>query len=196
VWPGSRWRRASVAILTAALVASMTLLLVHRGARPAASPTSSAYGQIPSWLPKAKLAVNRVVTASAAHPWLAIEGDTVAARLAGGRTLVAAVGPVVPRDGSFPVPATTPCAFTVTFRSASGAVPLRSDAFTILDELGHLHHPRVTTTGGGAPPRSVLPGQTVSLTVSGVLPTGNGRLSWTPAGAKPLVSWDFDVEID
>jgi hypothetical protein len=174
----------------------MTLLIADRGARRAASTAPSAYGQIPSWLPKAKVAVNRVVTASAAHPWLAVEGDTVAARLAGGRTLVAAVGPVVPREGSFPVPATTPCVFTITFSSASGEVQLRSGAFTILDEFGHLHHPRVTTTGGGAPPRRVAPGQTVSLTISGVLPTGNGRLSWTPAGAKPLVSWDFDVEID
>jgi hypothetical protein len=42
----------------------------------------------------------------------------------------------------------------------------------------------------------VAPGQTVSLTVSDVLPTGNGRLRWTPTGAKPTVSWDFDVEID
>jgi hypothetical protein len=174
----------------------MTLLVAGRGASRAASAAPSSYGQIPSWLPKAKLAVNRVVTASAAHPWLAVEGDTVSARLAGGHTLVAAVGPVVPREGSFPVPATTPCAFTVTFSSASGDVPLRSSAFTILDEFGHLHHPRVTAIGGGAPPRSVSPGQTVSLSVSGVLPTGNGRLSWTPAGAKPLVSWDFDVEID
>ena len=33
------------------------------------------------------------------------------------------------------------------------------------------------------------------LTVSAVLPTGNGALHWAPAG-RPLVSWDLDVEID
>jgi predicted lipoprotein with Yx(FWY)xxD motif len=33
------------------------------------------------------------------------------------------------------------------------------------------------------------------LTVYAVLPTGNGRLQWSPAG-KPIVSWDFEVEID
>jgi hypothetical protein len=106
------------------------------------------------------------------------------------------VGPNVPEEGEFPVPATTPCTFTITFTAASGVVPLRARAFTILDELGHIHHPRVSVTGGGALPRRVAPGQTVSLTVSDVLPTGNGRLRWTPTGAKPTVSWDFDVEID
>jgi hypothetical protein len=32
--------------------------------------------------------------------------------------------------------------------------------------------------------------------VSDALPTGNGRLRWAPVGVKPVVSWDFDVEID
>jgi hypothetical protein len=36
----------------------------------------------------------------------------------------------------------------------------------------------------------------VSLTVSDVLPTGNCRLRWAPEGTTPIVSWDFDVEID
>jgi hypothetical protein len=29
-----------------------------------------------------------------------------------------------------------------------------------------------------------------------VLPTGNGQLRWVTAGAKPIVSCEFDVEID
>ena len=41
------------------------------------------------------------------------------------------------------MPKTSPCSFTVTFTAASGAVPLSAQAFTILDELGRLHHPRV-----------------------------------------------------
>jgi hypothetical protein len=32
--------------------------------------------------------------------------------------------------------------------------------------------------------------------VRSVLPIGGGRLSWAPDGFKPLVSWDFDVELD
>jgi hypothetical protein len=102
---------------------------------------------------------------------------------------------VVPEDGEFPVPATSPCTFTVTFKAATATVPLRAGAFTILDELGHVHHPQVTAAGGPLPAQ-VRPGGSVTLRVHDVLPTGNGRLRWAPEGTKPIVSWDFDVEID
>ncbi len=187
--PGSR--RVQFAVLAvAAIAAAIVAYVVWPGS------SGGGYGQIPSWLPKAKVQVGRVVTASAAHPWLAIQGDTVDVDLAGGRVAATAVGPVVPEEGEFPVPKTSPCSFTVTFTAASGVVPLSAKSFTFLDELGHLHQPKVTAKGGGALPARVLPGRTVSLIVSGVLPTGGGRLRWAPTGTKPVVSWDFDVEID
>jgi hypothetical protein len=200
---GSGSRRAlglTAAVLAVALAVAAAVVLIRpggpvAGASPATGSTAK-YGQIPAWLPKAAVAVGRTVEASAAHPWLAIEGDTVAVRLAHGRVTATTVGPAVPHEGAFPVPATSPCAFTVTLTAASGAVPLRARAFTILDELGHLHHPRVTVAAGGSPPETVARGRTVTLTVTAVLPTGNGRLRWAPAGATPIVSWDFDVEID
>ena len=159
-------------------------------------PAPVRYGGIPSWLPKPKVEVGRVVVASAAHPWLAIQGDTVSIDLAHGRVVATAVGPLVPEEGKFPVPPTTPCTFTVTFTAASGAVPLAAGAFTVVDERGQLHRPLVTARGGGPVPAQVGPGRTVTLTVTGVLPTGNGRLRWAPEGAKPIVAWDFEVEID
>lgn len=159
-------------------------------------PAPARYGGIPSWLPKPKVQVGRVVVASAAHPWLAIQGDSVSVQLAHGHVLATAVGPLVPEEGKFPVPPTTRCTFTVTFTAASGAVPLAPRAFTIVDERGGLHRPRVTARGGGPVPAQVAPGRTVTLTLKDVLPTGNGRLRWAPAGAKPVVSWDFEVEID
>ena len=136
------------------------------------------------------------MTASAAHPWLAIEGDTVSLHLPRTRVLVTAVGPAVPEEGKFPVPKTSPCSFTVTFTAATNLIRLRPTAFTILDELGRLHHPVLTGLNGGVPPALVRPGQTVSLVVKAVLPTGNGTLRFAPEGAAPIVSWDFDVEID
>ena len=160
-----------------------------------ANASPARYGRIPSWLPKPKVRVGRTAVATAARPWLAIEGDTVSVRLARGRVLATAVGPAVPHEGQFPVPATTPCTFTITFTAASGGVPLNAKAFTIIDEYGHLHHPRVTATDGSPPPH-IVPGRTVSLTATDVLPTGNGQLRWAPHGAAPIVSWDFDVEID
>ncbi len=193
-WPGSPVLR--LVALTVLVVATSGAFGAYLAVSGGSTPTTDRYGQLPSWLPKAKIPVNRVVNASPTHPWLAIQGDTVSVHLARGRVLVTAVGPAVPEEGQFPVPKTTPCSFTITLTAATSAVPLDPGTFTILDELGRIHSPSVTTTGGGAPPRAVLPGQTVSLTAKAVLPTGNGQLRWTPEGAAPIVSWDFDVEID
>ncbi len=194
--PGSRRvRRIVVAGLAVAGLA--VALAASAGALLARSNGSSArYGGLPGWLPKSTVPVGRVARASAAHPWLAVEGDMVSVRLAHGQVLATAVGPAVPEEGQFPVPATSQCTFTVTFARASGLAPLSPAAFTILDELGHLHHPHVTVRGGGPPPADVAPGRTVTLTVKDVLPTGNGQLRWAPGAARPIVSWDFDVEID
>ena len=137
-----------------------------------------------------------MAAASAEHPWLAIEGDTVLVHLARGQVLATAVGPAVPSEGQFPLPRTSPCTFTITLTRASGLVPLRASAFSIVDELGRLHHPRVTTQDGGPLPATITPGQTVVVTVRDTLPTGNGQLRWAPGTVKPIVSWDFDVEID
>jgi len=174
--------------MAVAVAASVYLVL------PRSQP--ARYGGLPSWLPTPAVSVGRVVRASAAHPWLAIEGDSVRVQLARGQVLATAVGPQVPGAGQFPVPATTPCTFTITFVHASGVVPLRQAAFTILDEQGNLHRPSVTVAGGGALPADIPPGQKVTLIVKDVLPTGAGALRWSPVAAKPIVSWDFDVEID
>lgn len=190
--PGSGRVRLLVAvgISVAAVAVAVALLATRGGGAPA------AYGQLPSWLPKATVTTGRVVQASAAHPQLAIQGDSVAVHLVRGSVLARVVGPVVPEDGQFPVPKTSPCTFTVTFTAAAGTVPVSAGAFTILDELGHVHHPRVVAARLARVPADVRPGETVTLTVSDVLPTGGGQLRWTPQGAKAIASWDFDVEID
>ena len=178
--------------MLAAVAAGAAILIGGaRGGSPAGT-----YGQIPAWLPKPTTKVGRVVTASGAHTWLAIQGDVVRVELAAGRVRALAVGPSVPEDGQFPVPPTSPCTFTVTLSKASGRVPLAASAFTILDERGGLHRPQVRLYGGGPLPAAVRPGTTIRLTVHDVLPTGEGRLRWAPNGGRPIVSWDFDVEID
>jgi hypothetical protein len=190
--PGSgRARLLALAGISVVVVAVAVVLLSQHG-----GGASATYGQLPSWLPKATVATGRTVQASEAHPQLAIQGDGIAVHLRHGRVLALAVGPEVPEDGQFPVPKTSPVAFTVTLRAASGAVPLRAGAFTILDEFGHLHHPRVVAPHGATLPARVRAGATVTLTVRDVLPTGGGQLRWSPEGAKPIASWDFDVEID
>jgi len=191
-------RRLTIAgLAAAALLAGLTIVLAVTGggpARPHASP--GRYGGLPGWLPKSTIPVGRIVVASAAHPSLAVEGDTVSVHLAHGQALVTAVGPAVPEEGQFPLPVTTACTFTVSFARASGLVPLSSAAFTILDEFSHLHHLQVTAQREGSLPAAVASGRTVTVTMKAVLPTGNGQLRWAPGGGKPIVSWDFDVEID
>jgi len=191
----SRRRRGWLAAagLLAVIAAAAGVYLAQSAA---GSPAAATYGGLPSWLPTPAIPVGRIVQASPAHPWLAIEGDTVRVQLAHGQTLATAAGPAVPEEGAFPVPASISCTFTVTFASVSGAIPLRPAAFTILDELGHLHHPQVAAQGGGPVPADATAGKTATLTITAELPTGSGTLQWAPQGGRPVVSWDFDVEID
>jgi hypothetical protein len=116
--------------------------------------------------------------------------------MAHGRVLATAVGPEVPEIGEVPVPSTTKCTFVVTFSDALGTVPLNPRAFVLEDEESRLHQPVVRAYGGGPLPAHVPPGKTVSISLEDVLPTGEGQLRWAPQGGRPIVSWDFDVEID
>jgi len=202
---GPRWLLGALSVLALAALAvagSAAAGLLGSGSAERvggrSAPSAARYGGLPSWLPKPKVAVDRIVTASAAHPALAIQGNTVNVMLPAGHVLATAVGPETPEQGRFPVPATSPCTFVVTFAGASRVVPLDPSSFTLVDELGHVRHPRVTTMDGGAPPAQIEPGRTLSLKLYDVLPTGDGGLEWTPAGAgpHPTVAWDFDVEID
>lgn len=195
--PGSRGAglRAAAAALGVAVVAvaGITTFVVTRPGPPPA-PVQT-YGGLPSWLPKPSVPVGRVVTASAAHPKLAIQGDTVRVLLTGAQVLATAVGPQVPEEGQFPVPETTRCTFTITFAKATGTIALRAADFAAVDERGQLHRLRLHLRGGGPLPAQVTAGQTVSVIMTGRLPTGNGQLIWAPDG-RNTVSWDFSVEID
>jgi len=197
--PGSRGTpRLPARYAWSAFFCALAVLAAAAGLYLTRSPGAAAaqYGGLPSWLPTSTIPVGRVVTASPAHPWLAAEGDTVRVMLPGSQLLATAVGPAVPEEGQFPVPATTPCTFTITLAGVSGAVPLRTGAFTIRDEQGRVHHLQVAGLDGRPAPAVASAGKTVTVTLKTVLPTGSGELQWAPQGAAPVVSWDFDVEID
>lgn len=192
---GTGPRRVALAGVPAvAVVVGVVALVAGHGGAGASS--NARYGGLPSWLPKATVPVGRIVTASPAHPALAIEGDTVAVRIASASVYTTAVGPSVPESGKFPVPRTSACTFIVTLARAAGVIALNPAQFTITDEQGRLHHPTVRALHGGTPPSQITPGKPVSLELHAVLPTGSGSLSWAPEGRRAIVSWDFDVEID
>ena len=165
-------------------------------ARPVRT-SGNTYGYIPAWLGRPKVPVGRLVTATPTHPWLAVQGDTVRVQLPNARVLATVVGPAVPEEGQVPVPKTTRCTFTVTLTAASAPIPIRPRQFAAIDEQGALHTLKVRNLDGGPPPSQVTPRTTIGLKMSAVLPTGQGRLMWGPLeGSRPIVQWDFDVEID
>jgi hypothetical protein len=187
-------RFAGLAV-TASLVVTAGLLLFVWG--PLRShPAADRYGGLPGWLPRSSAPVGRTVVATVDHPQLGVEGDTVLVELARSSGLVTAVGPQVPESGEFPVPAVTPCSFTVTLVGRAGQLPVGADGFSLVDEEGRVHVPTVAASPERAVPSAVGPGGTLTLTLDAVLPTGSGELRWSPQGGAPVVSWDFDVEID
>jgi hypothetical protein len=190
--PSSRRTRIAMAVIAAVVVAAIVVLILSGGG----SKPTAKYGGLPRWLPKTTGPTDHLVTATTAHPKLAVEGDTVRADLVHGQVDATIVGPQVPEEGKFPVPATSPCTFMVTLTRVNGYVSLHARDFTILAENSHLYHPRVSGPHGGPVPRVVKPGQTVMLVIKAVLPTGGGQVRWAPQRGRPLSSWDFDVEID
>jgi hypothetical protein len=191
-----RQSRAGSRPETTVLASSQGAQSVSQNGRPVTT-SGNAYGYIPAWLGRPKVPVGRVVTATTTHPWLAVQGDTVRVQLPKARLLATVVGPAVPEEGNVPVPETSPCTFTVTLTSASAPIPIRPIQFAAIDERGTIHTLKVQSVDGGPPPSQVTPGTTVRLKMYAVLPTGEGRLIWTPLkGGRPPVQWDFDVEID
>jgi hypothetical protein len=152
------------------------------------------FGTLPAYLPKTTQPVDRVVTASAARPQLAVQGVAVRVDLPAGHIVALVTGPSVPPFVAPPPPEVT-ATFTVSLSHATGAVPVRLSDFTITDQLGRTFEPTLVT-GEKSPPATVQAGSTVEFQLTAAMPTGDGRIHWSPAGAQPIVSWDFVVEND
>jgi len=187
-FPGSGRRRARIR-------GAATLVCTVAVGLSACGSATPSYGDLPSWLPTSTTPAHRIVEASAARPRLGVEGDTMSVVLAAGRVTVTAVGPSATTQGLYPVPTTTPCSFVLTFHNATGSVPIQPGDFTIVDEMGNLHHPRLSVDGAPAPSR-IPAGAAVNLLIDDILPSGSGRLRWAADARAPIASWDFSVEID
>jgi hypothetical protein len=160
-------------------------------------PRASHDGGIPSWLRAVTPRLTAVRRASLRAPVLATQGDTVAVDVGRAELRATAVGPKVPAASGLSATAGDAVSGTFVVTLAGGARPvtLAPAAFTVVDEFGMLHHPEVSAAGGGAVPGQLRPGQRLTLVVRDVLPVGNGRLQWSPAGGRPVVAWDFDLEL-
>jgi hypothetical protein len=139
---------------------------------------------------------NQVLSASATHPALAIQGISVVLHLAHGSALATVIGPDVPDRIQGSSDLHTPATWDMTFADVHGTVPISSRLFTITDEQGAVLSPRVAVVGGGSLPRAVPAARPFTLRLSTVVSVGDGKLRYSPSGAAWLAEWDFDVETD
>jgi hypothetical protein len=148
----------------------------------------------PSFLPTTSAPVDRVVTASPGHPQLAVQGIGVQVDLPSGQVLATVTGPKVPPFVAPPPPQVT-ATFEISLTHVSGTVPVRLSDITITDQLGRNFHPTLVLHQT-PPPSTLTATQVLDFQVTAVMPTGEGRLYWSPTQTGPVVGWDFIVEND
>lgn len=192
-WPA----RSVAAAAVLAVVTVAGLAACSNSSHPAAPPSSQpplGFRSAPSFLPTATEPVDRVVTATPAHPQLAVQGVGVEVDLASGHGLVTVTGPKVPPFSAPPPPAVT-ATFAVTISQVSGTIPITPADLTITDQLGRSFHP-ILVAGEKQPPPTLAAGRSLTFHVTAVMPTGEGRIYWSPTRHHPVVGWDFIVEND
>ena len=202
--PGPRTAYTAAVVAALALALALVLILAPGGGHPARSQRVSAYGHLPSWLPKISNGSGRLEVATPGSPVLQEEqGFTVHAEFGGAGTDVTAVGPQVPgwvadavQSGKWSDAKPVPGTFVVTVAAVRGSVPLTAGAFSILTDSGQIVHPKVTVRGGGALPASLHTGQHINLDVTGGVVEGSGSIRWAPLGEKVLVAWIYQLEMD
>ncbi len=127
------------------------------------------------------------------HYQLVAAGEPVVVRRAGAVAVVDAAGPdlspVAVAAGQAPVQH-APGTLTVTVHPSSGRLEVAAASFLALDEARNRIPLRADRTSS-----SGAPGHPATLRLTAVFPAGHTTLTWQPAG-KPLVTWDFTVELD
>jgi hypothetical protein len=190
---GRRLRSALVVglgfVLTVAVASCSSTAKTHGQA----SQAPLGFRSLPAFLPTAA-PVDQVVTASPAHPQLAVQGIAVQVDMPSGQVLATITGPQVPPFVA-PPPEQVTAVFDVSLKHVTGSVPIRLDDFTITDQLGRTFHPTLVLNET-PPPSTLTDGHDLDLQVTAVMPTGEGRRYWAPTQSTPFVGWDFIVEND
>lgn len=111
------------------------------------------------------------------------DGSAAVVQVMGPNLRLASAGPTGPVQHAQGV-------LTVTATSTAGAVDLKASSFLALDQKQHrfpLHADVATATA--------TPGSPATIRLSADFDAGHTTLTWQPAG-RPLVTWDFVVELD
>lgn len=136
-----------------------------------------------------------MLTGIAGNPAVTSQGDTVRAQLGTSSADIEVVGPNVPGEGLPYVTSATTCTWTVTFRAASGDVPINVSDFSTVDGLGHRYKLRLVA-GQPRPPSHLSSGQRAKFDLRTVMATGEGVMQWAPNHGPLIAVWDFVVEND
>jgi len=175
----------------AGLLAVPVLLLVGCGGTRQNDAVAPAAGHYPIATAAPQVLATPVV--SDGHYQLVAAGEPVVVRRAGAVAVVDAAGPdlspVAVAAGQAPVQH-APGTLTVTVRPESGRLDVQAAGFLALDEAKNRIPLRADRASS-----SVAPGHPGTLRLRAVFPAGHATLTWQPAG-KPLVTWDFMVELD
>ena len=180
-------------------------LAVHRqvlASLHAPTPKNVKPGVIPKFIPRSTLRIGRIVTATAAQPQLAIQGNSLRVKLAHASVVTTVTGPYVPIKYSGTNDPIVPGSFVLTFSRAHGHIPLDASDFHITDALGTGLFPSVDVRGGGEIPAAIPTNRKLTLVFHDTLPIGQGYFEYNPLGTlvakgkRPMASWDLDVESD
>ncbi len=154
------------------------------------------YGGVPADLRGKQAApVDQLLSATATHPVIAIQGNGVKLHLAHGSALATAVGPDVPDRIQGSGDLHTPATWDLTFADVHGTIPIAASRFTITDEQGSLLRPRLSAAAAPLP-KTVPAGRPFTLKLRTTISIGDGKLRFAPSGGRWLAEWDFDVETD
>lgn len=134
-----------------------------------------------------------VVSASAGHYQLVSAGDLVHVQVGAARVLARMSGPEIDQRSSepgMPPPISAPGVLTVTLTSERAPLDVPATSFLTLGTLQdairvHADHTAV----------HLAPGRRATPHLSTAFRAGHTTFTWQPEG-KPLVTWDFIVELD
>jgi hypothetical protein len=192
--PGLRWLLVGIGLLVAgASLGSWGPWRTSSATATSSTSNDNTYGGLPSWLPRSKVPVNRIVDASVGHPQLGIGGSSFEVSLRGGSTLATMSGPETPPFAT-PPPPVTRATFVITFARTTGAVVVRAEDFGVIDGNGDVFYPKSFV--GGAKQVVASTSRALTVKVSEVTATGTGSIAWAPDGRHPVVTWEYTLEND
>lgn len=86
------------------------------------------------------------------------------------------------------------CTFTLKISGVTNEISMRTASFSVLDSRGGLH--QLAAAPDHPVPEQLEPGHDYTLTLVGIVPTGEGLLRYYPTPEGAVAAWDYVAETD